>query len=325
MPRRSKSAIVSVAGLNSQQVNKARQKASELISGNKFITLPISDTEVAEFELFKIPASEIETRTIVPANNGRKQHLLTEESLSDIIPTIASRGQQTPGLGFIDDDGKVVVLCSSRRRKACIFTNSDYLIYATKVKLTIEQSSEMAKIGNAYKPLSLVEQGEQFEELLTDGTFSTAAELAKAMKVDPARVSLARTAHSLPSQIIDFFPSVNDIGKPTIKILKKIVDESSDIQLKEILNKISEYSLDDIKTLAVGDSLTELNKTALDLIVSSVNKPNRNTKSVSEKVPGGGTVSVSKSTKGISFSFKGLKPEQIVQIEASVREVINRQ
>lgn len=317
---------VNVAGINSKQVDSARRNLAALTSGAILITLPVSETENAEFELLTIKSADIESKTTVPDSNGRNQALITEESLNDILPTIRDRGQQTPALGYFDSDGKIAVLSGSRRRKACHITTRDYLIYVTKKKLTQPQLNQMAEIGNAYRSLSLVEQGKRYEQLLADGVYTTATELAKGEKVDGGTVSIARAAFALPPELISLFPSVNEIGRPTIKELKKIVSETSEGQLSALIEEIGEYSIADIKDLASGESLVDLNKEVIKLIKEYIrtNKPNQNpkSKSVLHKLPGGGNVSISKGSKAISFSFKGLRAEQIAAIEASVNEVI---
>lgn len=63
------------------------------------IELSVAGEATVEFELVRVPAADVETRTSVFAENAREQSFLNELALADILTTLKDRGQQYPAVG----------------------------------------------------------------------------------------------------------------------------------------------------------------------------------------------------------------------------------
>lgn len=74
------------------------------------IELSVAGEELVSFELVRIPASEVSTRTVVFEENAREQSFLNEHALSDVLTTLKERGQQYPAVGRKNKDGKIEFL-----------------------------------------------------------------------------------------------------------------------------------------------------------------------------------------------------------------------
>ncbi|MCG6451026.1 ParB N-terminal domain-containing protein, partial [Vibrio parahaemolyticus] len=126
------------------------------------IELSVAGEELVTFELVRIPAAEVATRTTVFAENAREQAFLNEHALSDVLSTLRERGQQYPAVGRKTADGKIEVLDGSRRRKSCILANQEFLVYVAD-NINGEHAKFLSDVANAHKPLSLYEKGREMQ------------------------------------------------------------------------------------------------------------------------------------------------------------------
>lgn len=197
------------------------------------IELAVAGQDLVSFELKKIPADQIETQTVVFSQNSREQSFLTEHALSDILITLKERGQQYPAVGRVGQNGTIEVLDGSRRRMSCILAQQDFLIYVAK-DINSEHAKFLSDVANAHKPLSLFERGKEMQALLANGKASDQKELAKLCQCSEALVSGALKAATLPLVLLQAYPSVGELGRPTIVKLHKLFSGLNDEQ-KEVL------------------------------------------------------------------------------------------
>ena len=185
------------------------------------IELAVAGEDTVAFELVKVNADDISTQTIVFAENAREQAFLNEHALADILVTLKDRGQQYPAVGRWLDDGRIEVLDGSRRRMSCIIAHKDFLIYVAK-GINTEHAKFLSDGANAHKPLSLFERGKEMQSLLDTGKVADQKELAKYLQCSEALVSGALKAASLPMELLMAYPSVGELGRPTIVKLHRI-------------------------------------------------------------------------------------------------------
>ncbi|MCD9521654.1 ParB/RepB/Spo0J family partition protein [Photobacterium carnosum] len=185
------------------------------------IELAVAGEETVAFELVKVNADDIGTQTIVFAENAREQAFLNEHALADILVTLKYRGQQYPAVGRWLDDGRIEVLDGSRRRMSCILAHKDFLIYVAK-GINTEHAKFLSDVANAHKPLSLFERGKEMQSLLDTGKVADQKELAKYLQCSEALVSGALKAACLPMELLMAYPSVGELGRPTIVKLHRI-------------------------------------------------------------------------------------------------------
>ena len=185
------------------------------------IELAVAGEDTVAFELVKVNADDVSTQTIVFAENAREQAFLNEHALADILVTLKDRGQQYPAVGRWLDDGRIEVLDGSRRRMSCILAHKDFLIYVAK-GINTEHAKFLSDVANAHKPLSLFERGKEMQSLLDTGKVADQKELAKYLQCSEALVSGALKAASLPMELLMAYPSVGELGRPTIVKLHRI-------------------------------------------------------------------------------------------------------
>ena len=185
------------------------------------IELAVAGEDTVAFGLVKVNADDVSTQTIVFAENAREQAFLNEHALADILVTLKDRGQQYPAVGRWLDDGRIEVLDGSRRRMSCIIAHKDFLIYVAK-GINTEHAKFLSDVANAHKPLSLFERGKEMQSLLDTGKVADQKELAKYLQCSEALVSGALKAASLPMELLMAYPSVGELGRPTIVKLHRI-------------------------------------------------------------------------------------------------------
>lgn len=202
------------------------------------IELAVAGEETVAFELVKISAGEVAEKTQVFEENAREQAFLTEHALADILSTLKERGQQYPAVGRWLDDGRIEVLDGSRRRMSCILAEKDFLIYVGK-GISSEHAKFLSDVANAHKPLSLYERGKEMQALLESGKVSDQKELAKYCQCSEALVSGALKAASLPMELLMAYPSVSELGRPTIVKLHRLFFGLSEHQQQAFVGELN--------------------------------------------------------------------------------------
>ncbi|MCK6264173.1 ParB/RepB/Spo0J family partition protein [Vibrio sp. ZSDE26] len=200
------------------------------------IELAVAGEELVSFELVRIPADEVEKRTTVFADNAREQSFLNEHALSDVLTTLKERGQQYPAVGREGKDGKIEVLDGSRRRMSCILAGKEFLIYVAQ-DINSQHAKFLSDVANAHKPLSLYEKGKEMQAKLESGEAEDQKALARMFQCSEALVSGALKAATLPLVLLQAYPNVGDLGRPTIVKLHKQYYELSKDHQSELLKK----------------------------------------------------------------------------------------
>ncbi|WP_165313350.1 ParB/RepB/Spo0J family partition protein [Vibrio ziniensis] len=203
------------------------------------IELAVAGEQLVTFELIRIPAAEVEAKTKIFAANAREQSFLNEHALSDILTTLRERGQQYPAVGRRMADGMIEVLDGSRRRMSCILAEKEFLVYVAD-DINAEHAKFLSDVANAHKPLSLYEKGKEMQAKLDSGEAEDQKALAKMFQCSEALVSGALKAAALPLELLQAYPNVVELGRPTIVKLHKQFNELSENQRSELLNKCHE-------------------------------------------------------------------------------------
>lgn len=200
------------------------------------IELAVAGAEVVEFELVRIPAADVEAKTTVFEENAREQSFLNEHALADVLVTLRERGQQYPAVGRKTADGRIEVLDGSRRRMSCILAEKDFLVYVAE-GIDSEHAKFLSDVANAHKPLSLYERGKEMQAKLDSGEAEDQKALAQIFQCSEALVSGALKAASLPLELLQAYPNVVELGRPTIVKLHKQFYALSEQDRAEVLQR----------------------------------------------------------------------------------------
>ncbi|MDF5029614.1 ParB/RepB/Spo0J family partition protein, partial [Vibrio parahaemolyticus] len=153
-----------------------------------------------------------------------------------VLVTLKERGQQYPAVGRRTEDGKIEVLDGSRRRMSCILAEQDFLVYVAD-NINTDHAKFLSDVANAHKPLSLYEKGKEMQAKLDSGEAEDQKALAKMFQCSEALVSGALKAAALPLELLQAYPNVGDLGRPTIVKLHKQFSTLTPEQQQELLDK----------------------------------------------------------------------------------------
>ncbi len=221
---------------NKRHVTTPQEAQQAVKEQAQMIELAVAGEEKVQFELVRIPADMVAQQTVVFAENAREQSFLNEHALSDVLVTLRERGQQYPAVGRRREDGKVEVLDGSRRRMSCILAEKEFLIYVGE-NIKGEHAKFLSDVANAHKPLSLFEKGKEMQAKLESGEAEDQKALAKMFQCSEALVSGALKAADLPLELLQAYPNVADLGRPTIVKLHKQFNNLEDAKQKMLMEK----------------------------------------------------------------------------------------
>jgi ParB family chromosome partitioning protein len=113
---------------------------------------------------------------------------------------------------------------------SCIIADQDFLIYVAD-NIGAVEAKFLSDVANAHKPLSLYERGKEMQHKMESGEAADQKSLAKIFQCSEALVSGALKAASLPLELLQAYPNVSELGRPTIvKLHKQYQDLSSEAQ-----------------------------------------------------------------------------------------------
>ncbi|MGB5788108.1 MAG: transcriptional regulator [Pseudoalteromonas nigrifaciens] len=212
-----------------------------------------------------ISHSDIESTTQVYGKNRRVQSLLNEKSVSDILPAIKEDGRnQHPALLW-DQGDTSLVLAGSRRRKACILGNADYLVLSSS-DFTDQDAKILAVSSDQYIAPSLWELGQAYQntknELIEQGKKGSYREIAVIEGVSHTAVADAIKAfEQIPADVVALYPTANHVGREVAKklISAKERDQAAfNLLVADIANHedINAAASDDKRAMAITKYLT---------------------------------------------------------------------
>jgi len=212
-----------------------------------------------------ISHSDIESTTQVYGKNRRVQSLLNEKSVSDILPARKEDGRnQHPALLW-DQGDTSLVLAGSRRRKACILGNADYLVLSSS-DFTDQDAKILAVSSDQYIAPSLWELGQAYQntknELIEQGKKGSYREIAVIEGVSHTAVADAIKAfEQIPADVVALYPTANHVGREVAKklISAKERDQAAfNLLVADIANHedINAAASDDKRAMAITKYLT---------------------------------------------------------------------
>ncbi|OOE49092.1 ParB/RepB/Spo0J family partition protein [Salinivibrio kushneri] len=297
---------------------EAQSAASEKAA---VIELAVAGEHTVEFELVKVPASEIRDKTTVFDKNAREQSFLNELALSDILVTLKAHGQQYPAVGRWLDDGRIEVLDGSRRRMSCLIADQDFLVYVAK-GISTRHAKFLSDVANAHKPLSLYERGKEMQAMLDSGEVSDQKALANACQCSEALVSGALKAAALPLPLLQAYPSVSELGRPTIVKLHRLyfgLDASLQQQLVAKLGDTPLWQQVDAQGVTrITREVTQLIEQFKDELVAPTSSEKEQAQTLLE-----GRASYRRKGNNLNINLKKVSDEDAERILALIKQTLD--
>lgn len=215
------------------------------------VTLQLNGRNVS-LKMHILTPEKIAKASMVFSGNERDQDLLTELSLSDLVPTFKISGQQFPAIGRMVN-GIIEIADGSRRRAAAIITKQSFKVLVGE--LSNDDMTWLTKLGNNYQPTSAYERGKRYARRLKNEFENNISALAKAESVDRKLITRYIKVSTLPVDIIKSFPAPHNLtakGGEALAILCKDNKESLLSTAKNIIkSRASGEVIDGDKTFSI--------------------------------------------------------------------------
>ncbi|MNE15657.1 Virulence regulon transcriptional activator VirB [compost metagenome] len=188
------------------------------------VTLQINGRNVS-FKLHVLPPEKIDKASMVFSGNERDQDLLTELSLSDLVPTFKTSGQQFPAIGRVVN-GVIEIADGSRRRATAIVTKKPFKVLVGD--LSQDDMAWLTKLGNNYQPTSAYERGKRYANRLQYEFENNISSLAKAEGVDRKIITRNIKVATLPIEVMKAFPAPHDLSAKSGEVLANLYENNKD-------------------------------------------------------------------------------------------------
>lgn len=183
-----------------------------------------------------VKASEVETKTQPHYLNPRNQEALTLDAVADIYDSILSDGVDTEGVA-IEQNGKYLILDSSRRRFCCIKGHKDLPLWVIEGHPTVAQLLKIINNTQEVKKWSYYEHGNYLlsvaENTDIDVKSLNVEELAEQLGIGREtlrkRLEAVNIDDALRTVFVDYEGIPNTYYSELSKIQKKLTKAEIDI------------------------------------------------------------------------------------------------
>lgn len=218
---------------------------------------PMPDGREVMFDLVVIKAADIRKQTRTHDENGREEAALTEDAVSDLIPSISKSGNFLPAVGIRGEDGVIELMDGLRRSWACYYAKRDFRVIVPREIITAEDAKYIADISVLSKALSYREQGKALIKLMTKHGFDKISELTqhlhgdKSTDGDAELIRLKVRAAEIDEEFLKEIPDYNSLSVSDYKILRRIYDkiEKEERSATDYIESIREILLNSKNTL----------------------------------------------------------------------------
>lgn len=205
--------------------------------------MPVTKQTV-DFELQHIDPKLID----ISPENERIQNLLDEISLQDILPSIKSHGQQTPGTVRPIENGRYELIEGSRRLAAVKLAGQDYLARVGDVPDA--DVRELSLIENKKSDVSPYEKAKAYKRQIDNGEYSNWSQLAVSKSISSSHISRYKACAELNELYVKILRTPAEMPLSYGETIKQLInkDEDSLAEKANELLKLRESSITDIES-----------------------------------------------------------------------------
>lgn len=197
-------ALVAVLTSNFGDQLAKRFESGNAINDPDFKSFKLHSGGKEDFIRVTVEHSQIEILTRVPADiNARTQEQLDESNLWDILESIDD-GQYYEAIGYLDENGKIVILDGSRRRAACLIAGKDYQVYVCQNAISNKDAKILATRLQTAKEHNIQEKGRSWQSLKDEGYLQK--DLAEMFNTSEATISRGLKANQVDRGLMSLFP-----------------------------------------------------------------------------------------------------------------------
>lgn len=288
------------------------------------IKMPVTG-QLVEFKQIEVDVDLID----IPDANGRRQSLLDELSLSDILPSIRKEGQQRPGYLTAKEGGRFDSLDGSRRLASCKIAG----IPKYKALVGDVPAADRAKFSeneNKNTALSHWEQAQIYGSMIERGDFSSWYQLGAALNINEFDVKRYKALFELPELFASLFTTPTDMQKTFGQVVAQLMKKNSE-KLVAAAEQLKEERATAIKSSASWKDAAEI----VSVLKSSVRVKASSSLTAKAREPklykvGKSNVpvkhSISTTNGSVKFEIirKGLSEADVIAVERLILKALNQ-
>jgi len=153
---------------------------------------------VAESQIIHAPLSRVKSNPLNP------RAIYTNTAIDEMAVSLAAHGQRVAALGYLDDDGHVVLIEGETRLRGARAAGLDTLRVEIRPKPQSDRELyEMARAANVERrDQTPLDDALRWKELISRKVYPTQAALAKALELGEDHVSRTMSLAALPQKVI---------------------------------------------------------------------------------------------------------------------------
>ncbi|WP_196160917.1 ParB N-terminal domain-containing protein [Reinekea sp. G2M2-21] len=191
------------------------QTALESKTVTQTMVMPVTRTEVT-FTLMELEPDSV----TVSGENARNQEFLTEETLSDILPSIREVRQYDAGYVSNTNPDQLTLCDGSRRKAAAKIASKKFLAWVGNIPE--EDMHELSEVLNKSKVVSYWERAKHIQFLINKGIFDSWRKAMDIYALSRGNSDRYKKLAELDNLYVHCFPTPNDVPLNFGEIISKL-------------------------------------------------------------------------------------------------------
>jgi ParB family chromosome partitioning protein len=271
----------------------AEAPAPSAVSPAKVGARQLSPGELVDVPLERIRSNPRNPRVLYPA-----------ESIDTMAQSLLKHGQQTPAIGYVEDDLVVLIAGETRLRGARAAGLSTLCVHLRPKPQTLRELYELSRVENCDRNnQTVLDDAVRWTELLADGTYPSATELAIALGIDKGHVSRVLSLAQLPQKLMLLITPYPDlVTMRALNAIREYWEAAGDE--RQVIDLIHEAGKE-------GWGYRQIQARRESLTAQKPGSRPRATRHPLQHLGTRGEIKAFAKTGRVEISLKGLAPEQI--------------
>jgi ParB family chromosome partitioning protein len=266
----------------------------------------VAPTKVGARQLFPGDLVDVPLERI-RSNPRNPRVLYPAESIDAMAQSLLKHGQQTPALGYVEDDLVFLIAGETRLRGARAAGLSTLCVHLRPKPQTQRELYELSRVENCDRNnQTVLDDAIRWTELLGDGTYQSATELAIALGLDKGHVSRVLSLAELPQKLMLLITPYPDlVTMRTLNAIREYWETSGDE--RQVIDLIHEAGKE-------GWGYRQIQTRREALTAQKAGSRPRALRHPLQHLGARGEIKSFAKRGRVEISLKGLAPEQIDQL-----------
>lgn len=202
--------------------------------------IPLKSGRRVRFITIYIPYEKVAEWTVIHPSNTRNPSTVTEDSCSDIAPSICADGVMLDALATKNQDGPYEVFDGQRRRFCAIAYKKGLPLSYTDEVLSPAEAREISHIANLAKPNSFWEKGNFYVSEMERLGLSELSDYADHSGLTISHIHYAIKASTIPIEVYGLYPNSTDLSRAKILAIDNCLKLLEPKQVTQLSSRCAE-------------------------------------------------------------------------------------